>query len=67
MKVVFDRASDTLTITLREGDIVDSDEVRPGFIADFDSEGHVLRFELLDATHSVTDPNAFEYQAVESA
>jgi uncharacterized protein YuzE len=60
VKVVYDRESDTLTITLRDGAIADSDEVRPGVIADFDAEGNVLRFELLSASRAVANPAAVE-------
>ena len=60
MKVVYDPDSDTLTITLRDGAIADSDEVRPGVIADFDAEGGILRFELLAASTVVTHPMSVE-------
>ena len=32
MKVIYDRETDSLTITLREAPICESDEVRPGVI-----------------------------------
>jgi uncharacterized protein YuzE len=53
MKVECDAQTDTLTITLREARIRESDEVRPGGIADFGYDGGVVRFEVLDASKVV--------------
>jgi uncharacterized protein YuzE len=39
MKVQYDPQTDTLTITLRDARIRESDEVRPGVIADFGYDG----------------------------
>ena len=35
MKIIYDPETDSLTITLRQDRIKESDEVRPGVIADF--------------------------------
>jgi uncharacterized protein YuzE len=53
MKVDDDADTDTLTITLREARIRESDEVRPGVIVDFGYDGGLVRFELLDASKVV--------------
>lgn len=53
MKVEYDTQTDTLTITLREARIRESDEVRPGVIADFGYDGCIVRFEVLDASKVV--------------
>jgi len=50
MKVSYDQETDTMTITLREEWIKESDEVRPGVIADFGDDGGIVRFEILDAS-----------------
>ncbi|HEX6032151.1 MAG TPA: DUF2283 domain-containing protein, partial [Tepidiformaceae bacterium] len=55
-----DRESDTLTITLRDERIKESDEVRPGVIADFAYDGSVVRFEVLDASRLVAEPDSVE-------
>ena len=39
MKVIYDRETDSLLITLRDEPIRESDEVRPGVIADFGGTG----------------------------
>ncbi len=56
MKVRYDRETDTMVITLREVPVRESDEVRPGVIADFGDDGGVVRFEILDASKRVEDP-----------
>ena len=53
MKVEYDKETDTLTITLRDVRVKESDEVRPGVIADFGDDGGVTGFEILDASKVV--------------
>jgi uncharacterized protein YuzE len=53
MKIAYDPETDSLTITLREERVKDSDEVRPGVIADFGYDGGVVRFEILQASKVV--------------
>ncbi len=53
MKVEYDEQTDTLTISLRDVRIRESDEIRPGVIADFGEDGGIVRFEVLDASHVV--------------
>ena len=53
MKVEYDPQTDTLTIALREARIRESDEVRPGVIADFGYDGGGVRFEVLEASKVV--------------
>jgi len=53
MKVEYDPHTDTLTISLREARIRESDEVTPGIIVDFGDDGAVVRFEILDASKVV--------------
>lgn len=57
MKVHYDRETDTLVISLRDERIKESDEVRPGVIADFGYDGGIVRFEILDASKHVQDPS----------
>lgn len=61
MKVIYDRETDTLTITLRETSIQESDEVRPGLIADFDDTGRVVRFEILRASQTVESTTEIQF------
>lgn len=50
MKVAYEPASDTVTIGFRDERIKESDEVRPGVIADFGHDGGIVRFEILQAS-----------------
>ena len=61
MKVEYDKETDTLTITLREARVKESDEVRPGVIADFGYEGEIVGFEILDASTHTQNPMAMEF------
>ncbi len=67
MKIVYDKESDTITITLRDEQIRESDEIRPGVIADFGYDGNVVRFEVLDASRIVAEPQSIEYTSREVA
>ncbi|MGO8733988.1 MAG: DUF2283 domain-containing protein [Terriglobia bacterium] len=65
MRVTYDKQSDTLTITLREDRIRESDEVRPGVIADFGYDGGVVRFEILDASKVVQNTREMQFALAE--
>jgi uncharacterized protein YuzE len=62
MKIVYDRETDTLTITLRDEKIRESDEIRPGVLADFGYAGQIVRFEILSASKVVAQPKAVAYE-----
>lgn len=53
MKIEYDKETDTLTILLREARVKESDEVRPGVIADFGYDGGVVGFEILQASQVI--------------
>ncbi|MGA3326241.1 MAG: DUF2283 domain-containing protein [Terriglobia bacterium] len=65
MRVNYDRESDTMTITLREDRIRESDEIRPGVIADFGYDGGVVRFEILDASKVVQNTREMQFALAE--
>jgi uncharacterized protein YuzE len=65
MKIVYDRETDTLVITLREERIQESDEIRPGIIADFGYDGQLVRFEILRASKTVQKATEMQF-AVET-
>ena len=66
MIIIYNQATDTLTITLRDAKIRESDEVRPGVIADFGYDGEIVRFEILSASKVVTQPKAVAYELQEA-
>ncbi|HZU44486.1 MAG TPA: DUF2283 domain-containing protein [Terriglobales bacterium] len=61
MKVNYDQETDTITITLREERVKESDEVRPGVIADFGYDGGIVRFEILDASKVVANTREMQF------
>ena len=65
MKIRYDKEVDVLTITLAKDAIVESDELRPGIVLDYDKDGQVVRIEVLDASLQDGDHIAnFEYEPV---
>ena len=67
MRIVYDQGSDTLAITLRDVRIRESDEVRPGVIADFGDDGEIVRYEILAASRVMAQPKAVAYELIEAA
>ena len=53
MKLKVDRESDALYFRLDDTDIVESEEVQPGVILDFDARGQVVGVELLQISARV--------------
>lgn len=47
MKVKYDQEVDILIIQLSEGEIVESDESKPGIIMDYDKDGNLAKFWML--------------------
>ena len=62
MKVIYDRATDTLTIIFAETPVAESDEDKPGVILDYDASGNLVSLEILDASRRVSLPSRIEYQ-----
>jgi len=56
MKFEYDPEVDALYIRLNEAKIVESEEVQPGIILDFDENGKVAGLEVLDASKRSTTP-----------
>jgi len=54
MRVKVDRESDALYFRLDEKRIVESEEVRPGVILDFDENDRVVGVEFLGISHRAT-------------
>ena len=65
MKITYDRETDSMTITLRDEKIKESDQVRPGIIADFGYDGGIVRFEILDASKAVSSTQEIQFAVTE--
>ena len=61
MKIAYDPQTDSLTITLGDERIKESDEVRPGLIADFGYDGGVVRFEIMRASKVVQNAREIQF------
>ncbi|MFN8498047.1 MAG: DUF2283 domain-containing protein [Anaerolineae bacterium] len=61
MRITYDQETDSLTITLRDERIKESDEIRPGVVADFGYDGGVVRFEILEASKVVQKTREIEF------
>jgi uncharacterized protein YuzE len=66
MRLKIDKETDTLYLRLDESKIVESEEVRPGVILDFDSEGRVVGVEFLKISSRATQEelSSLQFQSV---
>ena len=55
MRLKIDKDSDALYFRLDEKAIVESEEVRPGVILDFDAKGQVVGVEILNISSRATE------------
>ncbi|MCJ2055386.1 DUF2283 domain-containing protein [Methylobacterium sp. J-048] len=53
MKSEYDPTVDALYIRLADARVIESEELRPGFIVDLDAEGRIVGVEILDASKHV--------------
>jgi uncharacterized protein YuzE len=61
MRVEYDRGTDTLTVTLRDGVVAESNGDKPGVILDYDDVGNLLSIEVLDASQRVEEPRSVTF------
>lgn len=54
MRLKIDKESDTLYLRLDEASIVESEEIMPGLILDFDAQGRIVGIEVLHLSSLVT-------------
>ena len=47
MRLHFDRETDAMYFRLRDAKIIESEEVQPGVILDFDEDGEIVAIEIL--------------------
>jgi uncharacterized protein YuzE len=64
VKLTYDRETDALYVRFSAVPIIESEEVRPGVVFDFDAEGHIVAIEILDAMKQVP-PDALASVAAE--
>jgi len=54
MKSRYDPEADALYVSFSDAPIIESEEVRPGIIFDYDADGRVVGIEVLDATEHLS-------------
>ncbi len=64
MKITYDPETDTLAVYLSDSPVAESDEPRPGVILDYDDAGHLVGFELLDASRQMPIPTKGEVEVL---
>jgi len=62
MKVKLDKNSDTLYFRLDSKQIVESEEIKPGVILDFDENDNVVGIEFLGVSKRATQSSLSEVQ-----
>lgn len=66
MTITYDAKTDTLTVVLTDGArVTESDEDKPGVVLDYDDDGNLVSFEILDASKWVSETRRIEYQMTE--
>ena len=51
-------------IRLRAGDVAENEEVRPGVVLDFDTQGQVLGIEMLDVSKRTDNPRELAMELI---
>ena len=62
MKVIYDPETDTLSVILKDAQVAESDENKPGVILDHDEKGDLISLEIMDASKRVTQPREIEFR-----
>lgn len=64
MKIEYDPKADAMYIRLIAGTVVESDELRPGVVFDFDANGRVLGIEMLDVSKRTDNPRELAMELI---
>ncbi len=62
MKIIYDAATDTLTILLRDAPACVSEEEKSGVILDYDADDRLIALEVLDASTRVDGVDTVQLQ-----
>jgi uncharacterized protein YuzE len=54
VKLAYDAEADALFVRFADDKIIESEEVRPGLILDFDADGRIVAIEMLDVREQLT-------------
>lgn len=62
MKLEYDPEVDAMYVRFSAGSIIESEEIAPGIVFDFDASGRIVSLEILDARKKLA-PDAFPVAA----
>ena len=64
MKMHYDEKVDALYLSLDESEVVESEEVKPGIVLDFNADNQVVGIEVLDLKRRVpkADPKQLKFE-----
>lgn len=65
MRTHYDPDADALMVVFCEGDIAESEEVKPGVILDYDADGKIVAMEILDVSEHMPPDARAQLQAAE--
>jgi uncharacterized protein YuzE len=65
MKLRYDSEADALYVRFSDQQIIESEEVRPGLILDFDEKGRIVAIEMLDVRTQMPPDAIVNLQAAE--
>jgi uncharacterized protein YuzE len=65
MKLRYDSEADALYVRFSDQKILESEEVRPGLILDFDEQGRIVAIEMLDLRKQMPPDAIVNLQAAE--
>lgn len=66
MNIIYHARTDTLSVVLKDNTPVhESDGDKPGVILDYDKDGNLISFEILDASKRVTNTRKVDFQLAE--
>jgi uncharacterized protein YuzE len=63
VKIEYDPEVDALYVRLTENKIIESEEIQPGIVLDFDDAGKVAGIEVLNASQRTKDSEPFKKAA----
>ena len=64
MKLHVDPEADALYLRLNESKIIESEEVAPGVVLDYDANGEVVGVEILSLSERGVDINKLDFQTL---
>lgn len=62
MKINYDPNTNTLYVLLKDDEITESQEIKPGFIVDYNIRDEIVGLEILQAAEHVGNPRALMFE-----